>query len=133
MTREELLLMPEEDYMCDLQLEFFRGMLQEQLSQVADRYHDSKEQLETLANATDPVDQAVVDEQRMSLSRSLQRDSQTIKDINLVMADMANYGYSVQSGLPIGLGRLLIFPTATLTVDEQARFERYQMHHARPA
>ncbi|EKF7417578.1 TPA: TraR/DksA family transcriptional regulator [Pseudomonas aeruginosa] len=134
MTKEELLAMPAADYMNDVQLAFFRNLLQTRLEELHVHYRDGKVQLESLENAADPADQAGVEEQRLFLGRSLQRDAAAIQEVKVALNDMeSSYGFSVLTGEPIGLERLLVCPTAMYTVDEQNRRERHQLHLARTA
>ena len=131
MTKEELLAMPAADYMNDVQLAFFRNLLQTRLEELHVHYRDGKVQLESLENAADPADQAGVEEQRLFLGRSLQRDAAAIQEVKVALNDMeSSYGFSVLTGEPIGLERLLVCPTAMYTVDEQNRRERHQLHLA---
>lgn len=134
MTKEELLAMPAADYMNDVQLAFFRNLLLTRLEELHVHYRDGKVQFESLENAADPADQAGVEEQRMFLGRSLQRDAAAIQEVKVALNDMeSSYGFSVLTGEPIGLERLLVCPTAMYTVYEQNRRERHQLHLARTA
>ena len=43
---------------------------------------------------------------------------------HLATIDSGDYGYCDETGEPIGIGRLLARPTATLTIEAQERHER---------
>lgn len=132
MTKDELLAMPASDYMNDEQLEFFRELLLARLEELHEHYRESKIQFESLEIAADPADQAGIEEQRMLLGRSLQRDAAAMQEVRAALNDMeSSYGFSVLTGEPIGLERLLVCPTAMYTVDEQNRRERHQLHLSR--
>lgn len=132
MTKDELLAMPASDYMNDEQLAFFRELLLARLEELHEHYQESKIQFESLEIAADPADQAGIEEQRMLLGRSLQRDAAAMQEVRAALNDMeSSYGFSVLTGEPIGLERLLVCPTAMYTVDEQNRRERHQLHLSR--
>lgn len=133
MTKDELLGMPSAAYMNADQIAFFQTLLKQRIEDLRARYADSKAQLETMETAADAVDQAANEEQRSFLGRSMQRDAAEIQTIRSTLNDMDSYGFSELSGEPIGLERLLVCPTAKLTVDEQSWHERNQMHLAKSA
>lgn len=134
MTKEELLDMPADFYMNDVQLAYFQNLLQKRLEELRAHYDECKGQLGSLENAADPADQAGVEEQRMFLGRIMQRDEAAILEVKEAVSNMdSSFEFSILSGEPIGLERLLVCPTAKYTVDEQNRRERHQLHLARSA
>ena len=58
--------------------------------------------------------------------RMSQRDNNLLKKIDAALARLDNgtYGYSVVSGEPIGLQRMLARPLATMTIEEQEEYEQ---------
>ncbi|EMG2119165.1 conjugal transfer protein TraR [Pseudomonas aeruginosa] len=131
MTKDELLAMPGAAYMDAVQIAFFQALLKERVVVLRERYVASKAQLENMEPAADPADQAVIEEQRIFVGRAMQRDAAEVQLISSILGDMSGYGYSDLSGEPIGLERLLVCPTAQLTVEEQNRHERHQLHLAK--
>lgn len=131
MTKDELLAMPGAAYMDAVQIAFFQALLKERVVVLRERYVASKAQLESMEPAADPADQAVIEEQRIFVGRAMQRDAAEVQLISSILGDMSGYGYSDLSGEPIGLERLLVCPTAQLTVEEQNRHERHQLHLAK--
>lgn len=123
--------MPGAAYMDAVQIAFFQALLKERVVVLRERYVASKAQLENMEPAADPADQAVIEEQRIFVGRAMQRDAAEVQLISSILGDMSGYGYSDLSGEPIGLERLLVCPTAQLTVEEQNRHERHQLHLAK--
>ena len=66
-------------------------------------------------------------EQEITMNlRMSQRDNNLLKKIDAALARLDNgtYGYSVVSGEPIGLQRMLARPLATMTIEEQEEYEQ---------
>ena len=74
----------------------------------------------------DPVDRASFEEQRTTGIRSRMRLDGRLREIDRALARLASgeYGYCMHTGEPIGIGRLLIQPVATLSVYAQERQEQ---------
>lgn len=134
MTKEELLAMPDSDYMNDRQLVFFKNLLLNE----RDRYCQgianlTKETMdaETLnTSAPDPIDRQVGLEHLSRLTIENQRVNKLVNDINIALKKIeeGDYGYCEISGEPIGLKRLLTLPSAKYTTEEQERLEKLQKH-----
>ena len=113
LTDEEVLAMPDSEYMNDKQMAFFRHKLA-LLKQ--DMHHNAGETTEHLREDTvvvpDPAD----------------RERKLLKKIEQSIAriDAGDYGYCDETGEPIGVGRLLARPTATLSLEAQQRRELKQ-------
>ena len=128
MTEAEILAMPEDDYMNPAQMEFFRL----RLSLMRDELHENA--ASTGANlrenelVADPADRATVEEEHALELRVRDRERKLIKKIEEALGRIAegDYGWCEETGDPIGIGRLLARPTATLSIDAQERRERTQ-------
>jgi DnaK suppressor protein len=79
-------------------------------------------------NVSDPADRATVEEEHTLELRTRDRERKLLKKIEQAIdrIDAGEYGYCDETGEPIGIGRLLARPTATLTIEAQERRERLQ-------
>ena len=129
MTDAEVLAMPESEYMNEKQLAFFRHKLT-QLKQ--NMHHNAGETTEHLREDTvvvpDPADRATIEEEHALELRTRDRERKLLKKIEQSIAriDAGDYGYCDETGEPIGVGRLLARPTATLSLEAQQRRELKQ-------
>ena len=73
----------------------------------------------------DPADRATIEEEHALELRTRDRERKLLKKIeqSIQRIDMGDYGYCDETGEPIGLGRLLARPTATLSLEAQQRRE----------
>lgn len=129
LTEAELLAMPESEYMSDQQLEFFRSRLQEQKDSLLSNAGETTEHLrEDTSIVPDPADRATIEEEHALELRTRDRERKLLKKISQALAriDSGDYGYCDETGEPIGLGRLLARPTATLSLEAQQRRELKQ-------
>ncbi|MGL4667215.1 MAG: RNA polymerase-binding protein DksA [Saezia sp.] len=129
LTVEELLAMPEAEYMNEQQLAFFRHLLQ---TLKHDLLHKADTTTETLKRDTvvvpDPADRATIEEEHALELRTRDRERKLLKKIEQSIAriDAKNYGYCDETGEEIGLARLLARSTATLSLEAQERRELRQ-------
>ena len=125
----EVLSMPESEYMNDKQLAFFRHKLT-QIKQ--DMHNNAGETTEHLREDTvvvpDPADRATIEEEHALELRTRDRERKLLKKIEQSIAriDAGDYGYCDETGEPIGVGRLIARPTATLSLEAQQRRELKQ-------
>ncbi|WP_349682194.1 RNA polymerase-binding protein DksA [Comamonas sp. UBA7528] len=125
----EVIAMPDEEYMNDKQMAFFRHKLV-QLKQ--DMHNNAGETAENLREDTvvvpDPADRATIEEEHALELRTRDRERKLLKKIEQSIAriDAGDYGYCDETGEPIGVGRLLARPTATLSLEAQQRRELKQ-------
>lgn len=129
LTEAELLAMPEAEYMNDKQLEFFRNRLQEQKDALLSNAGETTEHLrEDTSIVPDPADRATIEEEHALELRTRDRERKLLKKISQSIAriDSGDYGFCDETGEPIGLGRLLARPTATLSLEAQQRRELKQ-------
>ena len=129
LTEDELLAMPEGEYMNDKQLEFFRTRLQAQKDDLLSNAGETTEHLrEDTVIVPDPADRATIEEEHALELRTRDRERKLLKKIaqSLARLDSGEYGYCDETGEPIGLARLLARPTATLSLEAQQRRELKQ-------
>lgn len=129
LSEAELLAMPESEYMSEKQLDFFRARLQQQKTDLLDNAGETTEHLrEDTSIVPDPADRATIEEEHALELRTRDRERKLLKKISQSLAriESGEYGYCDETGEPIGLGRLLARPTATLTLEAQQRREMKQ-------
>lgn len=129
LTEAELLAMPEAEYMNEKQLEFFRTRLQALKDDLLSNAGETTEHLrEDTSIVPDPADRATIEEEHALELRTRDRERKLLKKISQSLAriEAGDYGYCDETGEPIGLGRLLARPTATLSLEAQQRREMKQ-------
>ena len=129
LTEAELLAMPDSEYMNDKQLEFFRARLQILQDDLLSNAGETTEHLrEDTSIVPDPADRATIEEEHALELRTRDRERKLLKKISQSLAriDAGDYGFCDETGEPIGLGRLIARPTATLSLEAQQRRELKQ-------
>jgi DnaK suppressor protein len=125
----EVLAMPESEYMNAKQIEFFRTKLLALKDGVLSNAGETTEHLrEDTTIVPDPADRATIEEEHALELRTRDRERKLLKKImqSLTRLDSGDYGYCDETGEPIGLGRLIARPTATLSLEAQQRRELKQ-------
>ena len=129
LTEPEVLAMPESEYMNDKQLEFFRVKLQTLKDDLLSNAGETTEHLrEDTSIVPDPADRATIEEEHALELRTRDRERKLLKKISQSLAriESGEYGFCDETGEPIGLGRLIARPTATLSLEAQQRRELKQ-------
>lgn len=128
LTEEEILKMPESEYMNEAQLEFFRERLRQMERDILTNADETTEHLRETVIVPDPADRATIEEEHALELRTRDRERKLLKKISQALAriDSGEYGYCDETGEPIGLGRLIARPTATLSLEAQQRRELKQ-------
>lgn len=129
LTEAELLAMPDSEYMNEKQLEFFRARLQALKDDLLSNAGETTEHLrEDTSIVPDPADRATIEEEHALELRTRDRERKLLKKISQSLAriDAGDYGFCDETGEPIGLGRLIARPTATLSLEAQQRRELKQ-------
>ncbi|WP_434057622.1 RNA polymerase-binding protein DksA [Aquariibacter lacus] len=129
LSEAELLAMPEDAYMNEQQLDFFRAKLMQQKNDLLDNAGETTEHLrEDTSIVPDPADRATIEEEHALELRTRDRERKLLKKISQSISriETGEYGYCDETGEPIGLGRLLARPTATLSLEAQQRREMKQ-------
>jgi DnaK suppressor protein len=129
LTDAELLAMPDSEYMNEVQLAAFRLKLTILKRDILNSAGETTEHLrEDTSVVPDPADRATIEEEHALELRTRDRERKLLKKIEQSIAriDAGDYGYCDETGEPIGVGRLLARPTATLSLEAQQRRELKQ-------
>jgi len=125
----EILAMPDSEYMNDLQMAYFRRKLVVLKQDILANAGETTEHLrEDTVVVPDPADRATIEEEHALELRTRDRERKLLKKIeqSIIRIDAGDYGYCDETGEPIGVGRLLARPTATLSLEAQQRRELKQ-------
>ena len=120
---------PDEDYMNDLQVEYFRQKLLAWKKSLLNQSQDTLEDLRQGGlNQPDDIDRASMETDKALDLRTKDRARKLISKINdaLKRIEDGTYGYCEETGEPIGLERLEARPVATLSIEAQERHERME-------
>ncbi len=117
----------DEPYMSEVQTDYFRRLLQAWKNAILDASADTLQQLQD-----GPIREADLNDRASSetdwgielRTRDRQRKLITKIDSALRRIEEGEYGYCEVTGEPIGLGRLIARPIATMTVEAQEAHER---------
>ena len=129
LTDEEVKAMPDAEYMNDKQMAFFRYKLSILKQDIHNNAGATTEHLrEDTAVVPDPADRATIEEEHALELRTRDRERKLLKKIEQSIAriDSGDYGYCDETGEPIGVGRLIARPTASLSLEAQQRRELKQ-------
>ena len=128
LTEEQLLKMPDADYMNEDQLAFFRHRLQQMEREILSNADSTTEHLRETVIVPDPADRATIEEEHALELRTRDRERKLLKKVqsSITRIDAGDYGYCEETGEPIGIPRLLARPTATLSLEAQQRREMKQ-------
>ena len=129
-TEQQLLQMPEEDYMNAEQLAFFKDLLGKELADTLATIEQTKRTMQETASIADVSDWATVEEERQKNLRTLERNSGKLQKIKKALGLIAEgeYGWCDDTGAPIGIPRLLSRPTATLCIEAKQVREAKEKH-----
>ena len=120
---------PDEEYMNDLQVEYFRQKLLAWKKSLLNQSQDTLEDLRQGGlNQPDDIDRASMETDKALDLRTKDRARKLISKINgaLKRIEDGTYGYCEETGEPIGLERLEARPVATLSIEAQERHERME-------
>ena len=120
---------PDEEYMNDLQVEYFRQKLLAWKKSLLNQSQDTLEDLRQGGlNQPDDIVRASMETDMALDLRTKDRARKLISKINdaLKRIEDGTYGYCEETGEPIGLERLEARPVATLSIEAQERHERME-------
>lgn len=128
LTAEEILKMPEDDYMNAQQLEFFRRRLTDLEKELRANADQTTVNLRETTVVPDPADRATIEEVHALELRTRDRERKLLKKVLAAIKriDDGDYGFCEETGDPIGVARLMARPTATLSLEAQQRRELKQ-------
>ena len=130
MTEQELLAQLPADYMNDAQQGFFRALLLTQRYELQARIEAEFLVLREQETNSDLADIGSAEEQGQWQLRLLEREKKLLDKIDdaLELLARGEYGWCRETGEPIGLQRLLLRPTATLSIEAKEREELRERH-----
>ncbi|MFM2111610.1 MAG: hypothetical protein RLZZ271_270 [Pseudomonadota bacterium] len=129
LTDAEVQAMPDNEYMNEKQMAFFRHKLVMLKQSILSNADETTEHLrEDTVVVPDPADRATIEEEHALELRTRDRERKLLKKIeqSISRIDADDYGYCDETGEPIGVGRLIARPTATLSLEAQQRRELKQ-------
>ncbi len=129
LTDAEVIAMPDDAYMNDTQMAYFRAKLVTLKNDILSNAGETTEHLrEDTVVVPDPADRATIEEEHALELRTRDRERKLLKKIeqSIGRIDAGDYGYCDETGEAIGVGRLLARPTATLSLEAQQRRELKQ-------
>jgi len=129
LTDADVLAMPDSEYMSEVQLSFFKRKLEKLKADMLSNAGETTEHLrEDTVVVPDPADRATIEEEHALELRTRDRERKLLKKIEQAIAriDAGDYGYCEETGEPIGVGRLMARPTASLSLEAQQRRELKQ-------
>ena len=128
LTAEEILKMPDDDYMNAQQLEFFRRRLTDLEKELRANADQTTVNLRETTVVPYPADRATIEEEHALELRTRDRERKLLKKVQAAIKriDDGDYGYCEETGDPIGVARLMARPTATLSLEAQQRRELKQ-------
>jgi DnaK suppressor protein len=125
----EILAMSDDHYMNDAQMAYFKRKLVILKNEILASAGQTTENLrEDTVVVPDPADRATIEEEHALELRTRDRERKLLKKIeqSITRIEAGDYGYCDETGEPIGIGRLLARPTATLSLEAQQRRELKQ-------
>lgn len=130
LSEPQLLAMPESDYMNAEQRTFFRQRLLEEQQKLWQHIEVLKRDIDSGDVSGDEADKAAREEDLRLLFRQLDRESRLLPKMTAALARLENgdYGYCLETGEPIGLARLLLRPTAELSIEAKTAQEMREPH-----
>ena len=129
LSDQEVIAMPDSEYMNDKQMAFFRLKLVELKRGILSNAGETTEHLrEDTSVVPDPADRATIEEEHALELRTRDRERKLLKKIeqSIQRIDGNDYGYCDETGEAIGVARLIARPTATLSIEAQQRRELKQ-------
>ena len=119
----------DEEYMNEMQLEYFRKKLEDWKKSIVSQSADTLEDLrQSGLNQPDEIDRASMETDKALDLRTKDRIRKLISKIDeaLDRIEDGTYGYCEETGEPIGIERLEARPVATLSIEAQERHERME-------
>jgi DnaK suppressor protein len=123
----------DEEYMNELQLEYFRAKLIDwKLSLSEEAQQTVKHLKEESWSEPDAADQAAIVTSTSLELRTRDRYRKLIDKIDAAIARIEKgvYGFCQETGEPIGLKRLEARPIATMSIEAQERHEKFERSHS---
>lgn len=119
----------DEEYMNEMQLEYFRRKLVDWKKSLIGQSKDTLEELRQGGlNQPDQIDRASLEADKALELRTRDRARKLISKIDEALKRIEDgvYGYCEETGEQIGVSRLEVRPVATLSIEAQERHERME-------
>ena len=119
----------DEEYMNELQVEYFRRKLLNWKKSLVNQSEDTLEDLRQGGlNQPDDIDRASLETDKALDLRTKDRARKLISKIDDALGRIENgtYGFCEETGEPIGIDRVEARPVATLSIEAQERHERME-------
>ncbi|SFX78292.1 TraR/DksA C4-type zinc finger protein [Marinospirillum alkaliphilum] len=131
-SEAQLLAMPDDQYMNPQQLAFFRSLLLNQQQEVTQHLEALRLAISEPAEQGDDTDKASLEEEKALLLRQADRETRLLSKIlhSLEQIEKGAYGFCRETGDPIGLQRLLLRPTAELSLEAKQLQEQKEQQFA---
>ena len=128
LTEAQIRRAPKKHYMNEEQLGFFQSLLQQQKAEAENHLFEAKGNLSHAGRENDDLDKAQIEEENRLMLRIVERETKLMRKIDLALRRIhtEDYGYCEITGEPIGVERLLIRPTATMSADEKLLQEQME-------
>jgi DnaK suppressor protein len=123
---EEQIRQMDIDYMGEGQKDCFRALLAAQEEAMEARARSAAAEIAVGSADADPIDRASAEEEHQQALAARARDAAQLAEVRAALRRIQSdeFGWCVETGDMIGIGRLLICPTTTLCVEAQQRRER---------
>ncbi len=123
---------PEEEYMNDDHLEFFKDLLLGLQQELLENASATTNHLQEQESTPDPADRASLEEEYALELRTRDRERKLLSKVqgSLRQIESGSYGFCTDTEEPIGLKRLLARPTANLSLEAQERREQVKRQFA---
>jgi DnaK suppressor protein len=123
---EEQILQMDLEYMGEGQKHCFRTLLAAQEEAMEARARSAAAEIAVGSAEADPIDRASAEEEHQQALAARARDAAQLAEVRAALRRIQadEFGWCVETGDMIGIGRLLICPTTTLCVEAQQRRER---------
>jgi DnaK suppressor protein len=128
-TATRLAGMVDADYMGTAQKQCFRALLTALEELLEARARTASAEIAIGSAGADPIDRASAEEEHQLAIGARARDAAQLLEIRAAIKrlDADEFGWCLETGEMIGVGRLLICPTTTLCVEAQQRRENKAM------
>ena len=121
-----------EDFMNPMMQEFFRQRLTAWREELLRESGLTLQTMQTTSvQESDIADRASQESERTLELRTRDRERKLISKIDAALRriEVGEYGYCEDTGEPIGVGRLIARPIATMSIEAQERHERMEKTH----
>lgn len=125
LTEKQIVHMDDAHYMSESQKHFFRTRLAALGELLLARSRETAAEIAVGASGADPVDRASAEEEHQLAIAARARDAVQLLEVQAALnrIDFDDFGWCVETGEMIGVGRLLICPTTVFCVEAQQRRE----------